>query len=87
MATRQIEAESFKGISVLAASKIYKEIDASGSAVILYNGGQSAYASCVLDVLALGADKNSRIKVIAYGDNEDRIINNVSEILTDGAGI
>ena len=77
MATREIEFKSFKGISVLVASRIYKEMDASGTKVILYKDKESADASSVLDVLALGADENSKLKIIVYGDNEDKIIQNV----------
>jgi len=87
MATRELEAKAFRGISVLIAAKISKEIDASGSKAILYKNDESADASSVLDVLALGADEDSKIKVIVYGDNEDKIIKTISEILTDGAGI
>ena len=87
MATQEIEAKSFKGISVLIASKIYKEVNASGSKAIFYKDGQSADASSVVDILALGADENSKIKVIVYGDDEEKTIKNVSEILMDGAGI
>lgn len=87
MATNVIKSESFKGISVLVASRIYHEINASGSSGIVYKDGESAHASSVLDLLALGADENSKIKVIIYGDNEDKVIKNVTEILMDGAGI
>jgi len=87
MATKEINNKSFKGISVLAASRIYKEIYASGSTAILYKDTEGIYASSVLDILALGADENSKIKVIVYGDDEEKILQNVSEILMDGAGI
>jgi phosphotransferase system HPr (HPr) family protein len=87
MATKVIQADLFQGISVLMASKIYKEINASGATGILYKDEKSADAASVVDVLALGADKNSKIKIIVYGNNEDKIVSNISEILMDGAGI
>jgi len=87
MATKEIDSKLFKGISVLVASKIYKEIDASGTKLILYKDGKAVDASTVLDILALDADENSKIKIIVYGDNKDKVIENVSEILTNGAGI
>jgi phosphotransferase system HPr (HPr) family protein len=87
MATKVIKVESFKGISVLAASRIYKEMDASGSKAFLYKDNEAADASSVLDILALGADENSKLKVIVYGENEEKIVENVTEILIDGAGI
>jgi|GEM_PF-4927294 len=87
MATKEIEIRSNEGISLRIAAKIYKEIDTSGSKVILYKDGESADASSVIDVLALGVEENSRIKVVAFGNNEQRVIENVTEILTDGAGI
>ena len=64
MATKQIEIKSFRGISVLVAARISKEINASGSKAILYKNNESADASSVLNVLALGADEESKIKVI-----------------------
>ena len=87
MATKTIKSKSFKGISLLVALRISKEIDASHSKVLLFKDGESVDASNVLDVLALGADENSNIKVIVYGKDEEKVIQQVTEILIDGAGI
>ena len=49
--------------------------------------GQTADASSILDLLLLGAGENSKIQVTVDGENEEKAIENVSEILIDGAGI
>ena len=87
MAIKELEIKINKGLSLSSAVKIYKVIDAVDSSIIFYKDGHSVDASSVIDVLALGIEKDSKIKVIVHGHKAQEMIENVSEILIDGAGI
>ncbi len=88
MLTKEIEIKSPQGLHLRVAAQIVKETQNSSSKVTFFNeNGQSADAASILDLLILAAEKNSVLKVTAAGEDEQKTIDKVSLILTDGAGI
>ena len=76
------------GIHLRIAAQIVaklKHYDAKVS--ISKEGGHSARADSVLDLLSLAVTENSKIRVTAEGRDEDKVIDEVGGFFTDGAGI
>jgi len=87
MITKEIEIRAPNGLHLRVAAKIVQANKDSKTKVFFSKDGQIADASSILELLLLGAGKNSTINVIVDGENEQKAIQNVSEILIDGAGI
>ena len=87
MITRGIEIKAPHGLHLRVAAQIVKANNYSKTKIIFTKDGQIANASSILELLLLGAEENSRIIVTVDGDNEQKAIAEVSEILIDGAGI
>jgi len=86
MISKEIEITAPHGLHLRVAAQIVKVTD-SKTKVVFTKDGQTADASSILELLLLGAGENSRIRVTADGENEQKAIEGVSEILIDGAGI
>jgi len=87
MINKEIEITTPHGLHLRVAAKIVKANKDSETRVIFIKDGQTADASSILELLLLGAGENSKIQVTVEGGNEQKVIQNVSEILIDGAGI
>ena len=87
MIRREIEIRAPHGLHLRVAAKIVHANKGSKAKVIFLKDGQRADASSILDLLLLGAGENSKVQVTVDGEEEQKIIQNVVEILIDGAGI
>ena len=87
MISKDIEIKTPHGLHLRVAAKIVKANKDSKTKVVFLKDGQAADASSILELLLLGAGENSRIKVTVEGENEQKVITEVSDILIDGAGI
>ena len=87
MISKEIEIRAPHGLHLRVAAKIVKANKNAKTKVIFLKDGQTADASSILELLLLGAGENSKIQVTVEGDNEQITIQNVAEILIDGAGI
>ena len=87
MISKEIEIKAPHGLHLRVAAQIVKANRDSKAKVIFTKDGQTADASSILELLLLGAGENSRINVTVVGENEQKTIQDVSEILIDGAGI
>ena len=87
MINKEIEITTPHGLNLRVAAKIVKANKDSETKVVFIKDGQTADASSILELLLLGAGENSKIQVTVDGGNEQMAIQNVSEILIDGAGI
>lgn len=87
MISKEIEIKAPHGLHLRVAAQIVKANKDSETKVRFLKDGQTADASSILELLLLGAGENSKIQVTVDGGNEQRVIENVSEILIDGAGI
>jgi phosphotransferase system HPr (HPr) family protein len=87
MINKEIEIKAPHGLHLRVAAKIVQANKDSKTKVIFVKDGQIADASSILELLLLGAGENSKVHVTVDGENEHEAIQNVSEILIDGAGI
>lgn len=87
MAIKEIEVKTTTSLSFSDAVRISKEINSDNSAVIFYKDGRSVDASSVVDVLVLEIEKDSKVKVIGHGNNIYNVMEKITDILIDGAGI
>jgi len=87
MINKEIEIKAPHGLHLRVAAQIVKANADSKTKITFTKDGQTADASSILELLLLGAGENSVIQVTVDGENEQKAIQNVSEILIDGAGI
>jgi phosphotransferase system HPr (HPr) family protein len=87
MISKEIEIKAPHGLHLRVAAQIVKVNKDSKTKVIFLKDGQRADASSILELLLLGAGENSKVHVTVEGENEQKAIADVSEILIDGAGI
>jgi len=87
MISKEIEIRAPHGLHLRVAAQIVKANKDSKAKVIFTKDGQTADASSILELLLLGAGENAKVQVTVTGENEQKTIQDVSEILIDGAGI
>jgi phosphocarrier protein HPr len=87
MITKEIEIKTPHGLHLRVAAQIVQANKGSKTKVIFLKDGQIADASSILALLLLGAGESSKIHVTVDGENEQKVIQDVTEILVDGAGI
>jgi len=85
--TKEIEIRAPHGLHLRVAAKIVEANKNSKTSVVFFKDGLRADASSILELLLLGAGEKSRIQVTVDGGDEQKAIQDVSEILIDGAGI
>ena len=87
MISKEIEIKAPHGLHLRVAAQIVQVHKDSKTKIVFLKDGQKADASSILELLLLGAGENSKIQVTADGEDEQKAIQDVSEILVDGAGI
>ena len=87
MISKEIEIRAPHGLHLRVAAKIVQANRDSKTKIILTKDGQTADANSILELLLLGAGEKSKIQVTVDGVDEHKAIQDVSEILIDGAGI
>ena len=87
MISKEIEIRAPHGLHLRVAAEIVKAHKDSKAKITFTKDGKTADAASILELLLLGAGENSVINVTVEGENEHKAINQVSEILIDGAGI
>ena len=87
MISKDIEVKARHGLHLRVAAKIVEMIKDSNTKITFSKDGLSADAKSILELLLLGAVEKSIIQVTVDGEDEEKTIENVSDILIDGAGI
>ena len=87
MINKEIEIRAPHGLHLRVAAKIVQVNKESKTKIFFTKDGKTADASSILELLLLGAGEKSRIQVTVEGEAEQKVIQDVSEILIDGAGI
>jgi phosphocarrier protein HPr len=87
MISKEIEIRAPHGLHLRVAAQIVQVNKDTKAKITLTKDGQTADASSILGLLLLGAPENSKIQVTVEGENEQKVIQEVTEILIDGAGI
>jgi len=87
MINKEIEIRTPHGLHLRVAAKIVQANKDSKTRIMFTKDGQTADASSILELLLLGAGEKSKIQVTVDGEDEHKAIQDVTEILIDGAGI
>ena len=87
MRSKKLIVQNEYGIHARVALRICEKSKALDSKVTLSKGHSKADGCSVLDMLLLSAGKGSEIELIASGGDEEKAINSISELFTDGSGI
>ncbi|MEI7998695.1 MAG: HPr family phosphocarrier protein [Candidatus Omnitrophota bacterium] len=87
MQTKEVEIKAPHGLHLRVAAQIVRQTKNSQAKIVFYKDGKKANAASILELLVLAAPENSVVKITAVGKDEHKAIQEVSEILTDGAGI
>jgi len=72
------------GIHARPASSIVKLAGSYKSSIKLEKNGISANAKSIMDLLILEADKDSKVLVIADGEDEEKALSSIIELIERG---
>jgi phosphotransferase system HPr (HPr) family protein len=76
------------GVHLRVAAEIVKKVQQHQSAVqVTCEGGATASASSIMQLLSLGAEKGTPLQVTIEGLDEEATLQDLSELFEDGAGI
>lgn len=87
MITKEIEIKTPHGLHLRVAAKIVEANKDSKTQITFLKDGQKADASSILELLLLQAGEKSKVQIIAEGENEQQKVQQLEDILIDGAGI
>lgn len=87
MITKTVKVEIPEGIHMRIAAKIVEILKQNKGRLEFYKNGIKADARSVLELLILEATYHSSVTVTAEGQNEEKMINDITLLLMDGAGI
>lgn len=87
MEVTKIKVRNANGLHLRTAARVVSFAKRCASKISLCYKSRCADSSSVLEILSLGAPRDSDISVIVQGQDEKEVINKIGEIFSDGAGI
>lgn len=75
------------GIHLRVASAIARKIKEYKAEIFINKDDKKTKADSVLGMVLLEATENSKIRVTAQGEDEEKALRDIGEFFTDGAGI
>ena len=87
MRTKDLKLSLPNGLHMRVAARLVLQSKKIKSKVIICKDGNTAELNSILQLMILGAERGSEIKIIVEGEDESSAITEVCDILTDGAGI
>jgi len=88
MKTRELTLNNEHGLHMRVAGQIVKLARTHDCDVrVSYNGTRNANASSIMQLMTLGAVHGARVLVQADGPDEELVISELTDILSNGAGI
>ena len=88
MKTRKMTISCEHGLHLRVAAEVVKSVKKHSSMVhVRCKDCPNANACSILELIQLGAGKGTEIQITADGGNEDAVLNSLTEIFSDGAGI
>ncbi len=87
MEVKDLKVSNPHGLHLRVAAQIVQKSRDYKSRIIVCKGYTRAQVTSILDLLLLGAEKGTELRIIAEGEDEKQAIHDISEVLTDGAGI
>jgi phosphotransferase system HPr (HPr) family protein len=87
MITKKMIVHNEHGIHSRVALRVAEKCRGCSSQITVCKGCEKASGSSVLELLMLGAEKGAEIEVIAEGGEEQKSLNDLSQIFSQGSGI
>jgi phosphocarrier protein HPr len=87
MRSQKVVVQNEHGIHARVALRVAEKSKNLDSKITLRKDRSKADGCSVLDMLLLCAAKGTEIEVVASGGDEEKNINTISEIFSDGSGI
>jgi phosphocarrier protein HPr len=87
MITRKMIVHNEHGIHARVALKVVEKCQGSTSQITVCKGCEKADGCSLLALLMLGAEKGTEIEIIADGGEEQKSINDLAQIFSQGSGI
>ena len=87
MVKRRFKLTEEGGLHLRNAALLVKSAEQYKSKITVCSGCTCADSCSILQLLSLGAGKDSVIEVTAEGPDAEKAIRRVSELFSDGAGI
>jgi phosphocarrier protein HPr/phosphocarrier protein len=87
MATKKVIVQNEHGIHARVAMHVVNTVQKIPSKITICMNCKQADACSILELLMLGASKGSEIEVQVCGGDEEKFLQEISQIFSDGAGI
>jgi len=87
MEITKIQISNPKGLHMRCAAEVVQTAKKYESKIILCKDCKFADSCSILQILTLSASKGTEIEIIANGPDEKYAIEEISQLLTNGAGI
>lgn len=88
MKTRTLKVICENGLHLRVAAKVVEHVKKHDAQVhILCKDCPRANACSIMELLMLGAQSGTEIQIVADGKDEDKVIDALSEVFSDGSGI
>ncbi len=88
MKTRELTVACEHGLHLRVAAEVVKRVVKQDSTVHIHcKDCPRANACSILELLLLGAENGTEIQITAEGNDEDTILNSLTEVFSEGGGI
>lgn len=87
MKTKDIIINAPNGLHLRVAARLVNQSREIQSKVRILKGSTQASLNSIFDLLFLAAERGAEVRIVAEGADEDQAVEDVSQILMDGAGI
>jgi phosphocarrier protein HPr len=87
MRRKKVTIHTKNGLHMRIASRIVDRSSQSLSRIIIRKGAASADARSIIDLLMLAATEGTDLELVVEGDDEEKVLLELEQVLIDGAGI
>jgi phosphotransferase system HPr (HPr) family protein len=88
MQTRTLTVTCENGLHLRVAAEVVKRVQIhNGTVHVRCNGCPKVNACSIMELILLGAGQGTEIQITAEGGDEEAVLDSLTEIFSDGAGI
>lgn len=87
MQTKIVRVLNPNGLHLRMAARIVEKSKNFKSKIVFCKGCKYADSCSIIQLLILGAAKDSELRIVAMGEDEEKVIQELAGLFNDGAGI
>lgn len=87
MRTTTVKVIHYNGLHLRMAARLVQKSKDFKSRIMFCKDCKFADGYSILQLLLLEATKDSQLRIVAVGEDEDKVIQELAGLFTDGAGI